>query len=381
MTEDLPEHLPSIDPTILTDVVRQDQRSPHFDLSSWSVQRLSDRGVVNPGGLWLVSGEGSDHSGFRAWSVVLKILQRPAYELPPSDLWSWKREFLLAQSGLLERLPGPVKAPHFYHAEETANGAWLWQEHIKQGRPTTEWGLAEYAFAAYQLGCWNGACVTSLALPTEPWLARQHYHSWYSSANPDQDFQFSLNQQYIVGEMRKRYDQLWIERERFYRVLEALPQTFSHFDSQSRNLLVRQRTDAQDELVLVDWAWCGLGPLGAELYALVTMSATLLDWPPSAVAQLDTAVFGQYLHGLRAAGWLGDADSVRLGYVTWVAVWLGVVFPNIVALWCTPEYHSAALGFVGAAEDDLYRQWLPLLSYALDCADEARLLMYKLDLS
>jgi hypothetical protein len=53
----------------------------------------------------------------------------------------------------------------------------------------------------------------------------------------------------------------------------------------------------------------------------------------------------------------------------------------IVALWCTPEYHAAALQFVGAAEDDLYRQWLPLLSYALDCADEARLLMHKLDLA
>ena len=47
----------------------------------------------------------------------------------------------------------------------------------------------------------------------------------------------------------------------------------------------------------------------------------------------------------------------------------------------TPEYHAAALQFVGAAEDDLYRQWLPLLSYALDCADEARLLMHKLDLA
>jgi hypothetical protein len=378
MTEEIPEQLRAIDPSILTDVVRQDQRSPHFDLTSWSVRRLSDKGVINPDGLWLFSGEGHDHAGLRSWSIVLKSLKCPEQEPPPSDLWYWKRELLVAQSGLLERLPGSIKAPRFYRAEETANGAWLWQEYI-QPRPT-DWRLADYAYAAYQLGYWNGACVTSTPLPAEPWLAQQHYHSWYTDANPEQDFQFVLNQQHITGTLRARYDRLWIERARFYRVLELLPQTFSHFDSQRRNLLIRQGDNAQDELVLVDWACCGLGPLGAELHGLVAMSATLLDWPPSTVAQLDTTVFGQYLHGLSAAGWSGDADSVRLGYVTWVAVWLGVVFPNIVALWCTLEFQPYALQFFGAAEEDLCRQWLPLLSYALDCADEARLLMQKLDL-
>jgi hypothetical protein len=29
----------------------------------------------------------------------------------------------------------------------------------------------------------------------------------------------------------------------------------------------------------------------------------------------------------------------------------------------------------GFAEEELYAHWLPLLSYALDCADEARALM------
>lgn len=72
---------------------------------------------------------------------------------------------------------------------------------------------------------------------------------------------------------------------------------------------------------------------------------------------------------------------MRLGYVAWVAGFARCCVSKYCGPVVYPEYHSAALGFVGVAEDDLYRQWLPLLSYALDCADEARLLMYKLDLS
>jgi hypothetical protein len=380
MAEDILIQLPGIDPTILTDVVRQDQRSPRFEITSWSVRRLSDKGIINPDGLWFLSGEGQDQAGSRSWSLVLKIFQRPEQETLPSDLWYWKRELLLAQSGFLDHLPGPIKAPRFYRAEETASGAWLWQEYIEPRFSATKWGLAEYAFAAYQLGYWNGACATSAPLPTESWLTRQHYRSWYTETNPEQDFQFALNQQYITDTLRAHYDRLWAERGRFYRTLESLPQTFSHFDSQRRNLFIRQGNNAQDELVLIDWALCGIGPLGAELYGLVSMSATLLDWPPNEVAQLDTAVFVHYLRGLREAGWRGNTDNVRLGYTAWVATWFGVVLPNAFALWCTPEFRQTALQAFGLAEEELYLQWLPVLSYALDCADEAWLLMQKLHL-
>ena len=380
MADDMVGKLQAIDSAILTDVVRQDQHSPLFEVTGWSVRRLSDKGVSNPDGLWLFSGAGYDNAGSRAWSVVLKILHRQEAELPLSDLWHWKREFFVAQSGLLARLPGPVKAPRFYRTEETSDGAWLWQEYVQTQRPGAAWGVAEYAFAARQLGQWNGACLTNQPMPAEPWLIRQHYHPWFHQANPEQDFQFVLNRQHIVGDTRTRYEQLWADRKQFYRVLETLPQVFSHFDSQRRNLFIRKSKDEQDELVLIDWAFCGLGPLGAELFALVLMSATLFEWPPSTVAQLDAAVFGRYLHGLGEAGWSGDATGVRLGYVAWVAIWWGVIFPAIGAFWCTPELRPQAVQTFGLAEEELYVQWLPLLSYSLDCADEARVLMKKLGL-
>ena len=377
MDDSFLEKLRATELAILNDVVQHDQNNTSFEITEWTVKRLSDKGVINPDGLWLFSGEGNDHGKSKPWSVVLKILERQEQDVPLSDLWYWKRELLLVQSGLMERLPGPVKAPRFYKIEETPDGARIWQEHIKDDR-SVPWALEDYAFVAHQLGLWNGMYLAGKPFPAEPWLTRQHYRSWYTSANPEQDFHFVLNQKYIIGDIRNRYDRLWAEREMFYNVLEILPQTFSHFDSQRRNLFVRKDKNNQDELILVDWAICGFGPVGAELYSLIGMSAALLEWSPSSVAQLDAATFSRYLQGLMQAGWSGNTDAIRLGYVTWLTVWLGVVFPNITALWCTPDFRSYALQQFGFTEEELYLKWLPLLHYSLDCADEARSLMKKL---
>lgn len=380
MDNKLLEKLGAIDPVTLTDVVRQDQCSPSFEITSWSVKRLSDKGVINPDGLWLFSGEGKDGAESRPWSIVLKILERPEQESPVSDLWYWKREVLCIQSGFMERIPGPVKAPRFYRVEETSNSAWLWQEHVENQRPNP-WSLDDYAFAAHQLGLWNGALICGAPIPEEPWFTQQHYRSWYSESNPEKDFQFPLNQKYIFDHTRDRYDRLWMEREMIYHVLETLPQTFSHFDSQRRNLFIRKNDKEQDELVLVDWAVCGLGPLGAELFSLIGMSAALMEWSPSEVNQLDHATFESYLRGLHKAGWSGNPDFVRLAYTAWITAWFAIVFPNIMALWCTVDMRSYALQQFGFVEEELYQKWLPLLHYSLDCADEARLLVKKLGFS
>jgi hypothetical protein len=369
----------SIDAAILRDVVQQDQRSSSFEISNWSVRRLSDKGIQNPDGLWLFSGEGSDRKGSRHWSVVLKILERQEEEPPLNDLWNWKRELLLAQSGLIEYLTEPVKAPRIYMAEENSDGAWLWLEFIENHRPDP-WGVDDYAFVAHILGTWNGMWASGKPLPAEPWLTQHHYRSWYTETNPEHDFQFPLNQKHISGDLRHRYEKLWAERETFYDVLEVLPQVFSHFDSQRRNLLIRKGKTHQDELVLVDWAFCGLGPLGAELCFLITASAALMEWPAAKLAELDRAAFASYLQGLVEAGWSGDADIARLGYVAWVSVWWGAIFPNAFALWCTPQFRSYALQQFGLVEEELLLQWLPLFYYSLDCAEEARSLMKKLGL-
>ena len=234
MADDVFEKLRNIDKALLTEVVQKEQHSPSFELDEWSVRRLSDKGVMNPNGLWVFSGQGHDPRGTRQWSIVLKILYRQKDEPPIDDTWHWKREFLFAQSGFTKAMPGPVKAPAFYHAEETPEGAWIWMEHIVNPHADS-WSLDKYCFTAYQLGLWNGAYLTTTPLPDEPWLARQHYRSWLAWMNHDELWQFPLNQQLISDHLKTRYEQLWNEREKFYTALESLPQVFSHFDCGPRN--------------------------------------------------------------------------------------------------------------------------------------------------
>ncbi len=332
---------------------------------------------MNPEGLWLFSGQGSDHQGSRPWSVVLKILERQEDEPPLSYLRHWQREFFLAQSGLTKRMPGPVKAPHFYRVDETPGGAWLWMEHIESHR-SRPWVLDDYAFAAHQLGAWNGRCIQEMPPLTEPWLARQHYRSWWSDTNREQVWQFALHQKHISEDTRIRCEQLWEDREMFFSAIEALPHTFSHFDSQRRNLFIRRGVDDQDELVLVDWALCGLGTLGAELSGLVGWSSVFLEWPTAVLPELDTAAFGSYLQGLRKVGWSGEADMVRFGYLAYLAMMLGVNCPWLMVWFCSADNRQFASKALGLTEEELYLQMLPGFSYSLDCADEARLLMRKL---
>ncbi len=379
MTADVPSPEvapPVVEESLLADVVCRDQDSASFRIARWSARRLSGKGIINPEGLWLFSGEGSDGQGMRPWSVVLKKLTSFAPETPPGAFWYWKREVLLAQSGLTERLPGPVRAPRFYHTEETATGAMLWMEFVRDRRPA-EWGIEDYAFAARQLGLWNGACFLEMKLPDDPWLCRNPYPGWLSMVDPKTCWDFPLNKR-IPAPLRARHECLWAEREALFQALTDLPQVFCHFDAQRRNSFIsRDRTD-HDQLVLADWAICGVLCLGAELNALVPMSCFLNEWQPSAVKELDATGFKNYVQGLHDAGWKGNEDQVRLAYTGTVAAYCGCAFPGLTSVWCAPENAAAARQQFGASGEELLLKWMPLYYFTLGYADEARSLIKRL---
>ncbi|HZM24282.1 MAG TPA: hypothetical protein VFC02_21235 [Anaerolineales bacterium] len=378
MNKSLLEQLKSIDPAILTEIVQQDQNDASFQITNWIVRRLSDKGIANPDGLWLFSGQGTGARGIRPWSVVLKILSRQKDELPLQHLWHWKREFSLAQSGLTANLP--VKAPRFYGWEEMPEGARIWMEHVEDSHPR-KWTLDEYAFAAYQLGKWNSTYLTGTPLPNEAWLTRQHYRSWLAGLNTEEAWEFSLNRKHISKEARTRHTVLWDKRETFFSVLENLPQVFSHFDSQRRNLLIRKGKYQHNELIAIDWQQCGIGAIGTELNWLIGLSSLLLEWAPSKVITLDKAAFQGYVQGLQEGGWFGNIESVRLGYVAMLAVFVGCAFPSVATFWCSPENQGFTSQIFGIAGEEFFLETLPVLHYELDCGDEAQILMKKLGFS
>ena len=384
MVQDRLEQLCAIDPMMLAEVVRQDQRSSSFEITDWTVERLSSRGMVNPDGLFHFSGHGrrGPEQATRPWSVALKIVQQRGEERAPREIWYWKRELLAAQSRLLEHLPGPVMAPRFYDIVEHPDSGWLWMEHLGDSAGK-QWTLEQYAFAARALGCWSGAYLTGTPLPDYPWLTTEHCRWWLAmveSGKPEQAWDNRFVKGAFSESVRPRVERLWAEKERWLAVLNQVPQVFSHFDFHRRNLFLRARDDDVDEVVAVDWAWVGTAALGGDLCSLIVGSALLFDVEPEELPALEASATAAYLAGLREVGWQGDSDLVRLGYSAWLALWIGATAPSAAAFWTSDQAGETELGERGRGPEALAAGLATLCELALDRADEARQLMDRLRL-
>jgi hypothetical protein len=364
---------PTIDPTILTDVVRQAQNSSDFEVTDWTVSLLSNRGGATEHVLRVI-GHGRDRVGTRPWEVALKIIALPSEDLPPNDLHYARRELFAYGSGMLADLPGPVTAARCYAIYEQPDSVWLWTE-LLTDMTGGHWTLPDFTFAADQLGRFNSACTLAGPPPTEPWLASAHAQQWTAIFDFVSAWEDPRVQEVFPAPLHARLERLWAERADFFAVLDQLPQTFSHFDYKCDNLFLRNRADGQREVVAVDWGVCGVGALGGDLVSLVGISTWQFNWDPAQIAELDTVAFATYLHGLRAAGWQGEEAQIRLAFTAWLATHVALIIPACVR-WSidgATEYDAQRL--FRRAPNELAEGWVRLCAYALDCADEARLLM------
>ena len=375
MDTDRLQTLAALDSTRLTEIVRRAQASPSFEIGSWDVRHLSNDGLINPEGLFLFSGDGYDERGQRPWSVVLKAIQSHTPEPDLSDAWHWKREYWAMESGLLSKLPGPLVPPRCYGVEEQPDGAWIWMEHILDRSPR-RWGTDEFVFAAEQLGRTTGSWLSSGTKLDYPWLSHGLAHTWAEGFEPSEEV---WTNEYVSkiwsSSMRERLMAVWAERARLNAALERLPQTFAHFDSQRRNLMIRAHPDGGDELVAVDWAWCGIGPVGADLAILIGNSMILFEADPKEGAQLDEAVFMAYLAGLQAAGWTGNIDEVRLAYAATNALFCGVTAPRLLTIVTRPERIALSKENFGLDIDGFIEHNIEMGMFGLELGEEALRLM------
>ena len=375
MNTDQLQTLAALDSTRLMEIVRRAQASPRFEIGSWDVRHLSSDGMINPEGLFLFSGQGHDERGQLPWSVVLKAIQSHTPEPDLSDAWHWKREYWAMESGLLSKLPGPLVPPRCYGVEEQPDGAWIWMEHILDRSPR-RWGIAEFVFAAEQLGRTTGAWLSSGTKLDYPWLSHGLAHTWAEGLEPSEEV---WTNEYVSkvwsSNMRERLMAIWAERARLNAALERLPQTFAHFDSQRRNLMIRARPNGEDELVAVDWAWCGIGPIGADAAILIGNSMILYEANPKLGAQLDEAVFLAYLAGLRTAGWTGSKDEVRLAYAATNALFCGVTAPHLLSIVTHPERIASSKENFGLDISGFIEHAVQLGNFGLELGEEALRLM------
>jgi hypothetical protein len=110
--------------------------------------------------------------------------------------------------------------------------------------------------------------------------------------------------------------EIWKQRQTLYAVLDGLPQTICHQDVFPRNALVRHsgQADQADKTFAIDWAYCGWGPVGAELAPLIGASLSFFELEPDAADRVEALCLASYMAGLVDGGWEGTKPGVLLGY-------------------------------------------------------------------
>jgi hypothetical protein len=317
------------------------------------------------------------------WSAILKTTHAPSIS-PGAPTAGGRREALAYRSGLLDDIPGGLRAARAFEIEVADSGEIrLWLEDLTDMFPGA-WTLEQYRRVARHLGHFNGGSIVRGAVPSEPWLqlAWAEYHS-----TPDTipEALVEVASRVADDRVRRAFEaditepalRLLSDQPYFIRVLGSLPQALCHHDAQRANLFARPADDRDDadgatiETVAIDWESIGPGALGAEVATLVSGTIGRGDWPAERADELDGEVFGGYLEGLRDAGWSGDATVVRLGYAAAVALRWWRLRATLRAL-TDPDVPAFLGRAMHVPRDAVIRSFVLFARYLLARADEAR---------
>jgi hypothetical protein len=230
----------------------------------------------------------------------------------------WRREAEAYLSPVLrESLAGtgleiPRATVEEHEAETSDDGVTLWIDYVP-GTPGVSFDLVDHQALARGLGRWQAGPPLA-----EPWCSRGFIRA-YSSSKPapyelvgdPEPWSQPIIRDCFPGVLRAGWPRLLANRERLLGVLERLPRTRCHLDVWAGN--ATRRPDGT--VALFDWSFCGDGALGEDIGNQVPDGVFDLFWPAERLAEVEAAVFGAYLDGLRSAGWDGDHRVVRLGMV------------------------------------------------------------------
>ena len=372
----------------LVPVVTQIIDYPHIDRLEWEVRPVSGAGGSQmSGGLGIYRLIGSAYTGegMYPWSVIVKSVTGSnstgdptgTYQTPSA--WNyWKREILAYRSGILAALPGNLAAPRCYQISEHPNDEWrIWLEDIQE--PQTKWGLAQHGITARHLGQFNGAYLAGQMLPAEePWMYRGRARDWIKFAAPLLDqFQHyawsEMGQRWLTSHSVEQIQRLVENHQALLTQLARLPVCLCHHDAFRRNLMLRDRGNAEGQTIAIDWAMMGFGGVGEEVGITTAVALWWLEVGADQAKALDQIIFDSYVAGLRDAGWQGDVRLARFGYTTTAALVIGVAHALIVGVYglSSDDGIRSTESTIGYKLDDTLAQWATIHPFLLDLGDEA----------
>ncbi|HKH03734.1 MAG TPA: hypothetical protein VKA65_01120 [Acidimicrobiales bacterium] len=288
----------------------------------------------------------------------------------------WRREADAYASGLLASLSGGLRAPacHLVAARPDGTVA-LWLDDVA-GTPATAWPLERYGVAARHLGEAQGAFVAGRPLPADGWLSRDWLRAYVAQRHGDLahlgDAAAWRHPDVAAWFPRPPVDELaalWADRGRFLAVLDTLPRTVAHLDLHPANMFAGEAPGAgpDDATVVIDWAFVGVAAVGEDPGNLVPDAVLDFHVPPDRLADLEDVVAEGYHAGLRAAGWTGSLDDVRLAMAAAMVAKFGWLAPFLLRAASERRERLNGRPFAEAVA-----AWAPTIRFLLERADEVR---------
>jgi hypothetical protein len=294
------------------------------------------------GGVHRVSGDG--------FSLIIKVITRGT-DADPLGLWVagaepshrnyWKREWLAFSSGMLDTLPGELRAPRTLLATEPSEDeCWIWMEDV-EGRPGAEWEVDDYDSVAFDVATTQAAYAGGRSvLPPDEWLAHHWLRGWVDTVAHriealDDDALWTEAWQGPISALRPRVRELWAAREQLLAIVESAPQTVVHGDLWPTNLIAADDGTS----VAIDWSQVGIGSIAQDLDQLTLDPVWMLVLPDVSLDDLDRHVVPSYLSGLRTSGF--DVDEAVLRH--WYAAAASVHYAPLAAFQATNTADPAAI--------------------------------------
>ena len=239
----------------------------------------------------------------------------------------WRTEGLVYRSDLRERLPEGLSMPRclgVFDLDELSTGIWLEPIPIRPAR----WTTALHAHAAHLLGRMAASPgVLELAKVGEhDFHVRDYLHGRLEvqvlpMLHDPQVWEHPLIAASFDADLRGRLIGAAEQAAELVEELSTYPLLTSHGDACPNNLLT---TDVPGELVLIDFGFWALQPVGFDLAQLLVGDAQLGRAGTANLAAVDGAIVAAYVAGLRAEGADMTLQDVRRAHALQLLVFTGL---------------------------------------------------------
>ena len=385
----------------LAPVVRRALRNEQAWPLDWELESLN-WAAVNPAtlGLYRLSGLAEVGRNSEPWAVVVKVVGdvdlagtplHTGFLHHPQDWNYWKREAVAFRSGLLDGWPGPLVPVRCLAVDEPAGDLlWIWLEACDRAPAGGPPSLESQAVLAHDLGAFAAQWADHPPSPVDyPWLCQRWLRGGMASLrgsgadhalSHDGCWNHPLVADVLPAGTPARVRRLFGDAEDLLAVLDSLPRTLAHHDTQASNFFLRDPSDDRTRTVAIDWGFLGLAPVGHDLGCHLWSNVCTWSVDPREAADLDRSSTPAYLEGLSDFGWHGDERAVLFARAAAAALATTTMLTTWVSGLCdqTPHYLSDSTWPAARAEEQqlpvetVMESWAVGFEYALDLGDEAR---------